>query len=53
MGHWAGAICPTIANRRQDTFDAHYQGAIEKATKVALLALAALRNRFPDIRMSG
>ena len=52
MGYWAGAICPAIANRRQDTIDVHYQEAIENATKVALLALATMRNRYPDVRIS-
>lgn len=51
LGYWAGSICPTIANRRLDTFDVHYQHAIENATSVALLALATLRNRYPDVRM--
>jgi uridine phosphorylase len=44
LGHWAGAICPAIANRRRETFDAHYQAAIERAIQVALLALASVRN---------
>jgi len=52
IGYWAGAICPVIANRRQDTFDVHYQEAIKNATKVALLALATIRNRYPDVRIS-
>ena len=43
LGHWAGAICPVIANRRLDTFDHEYLGAIERATQAALLALAELR----------
>jgi uridine phosphorylase len=51
LGHWAGSICPTIANRRLDTFDAHYQHAIENATSVALLALETMRNRYPDVRL--
>ena len=51
LGHWVGSICPTIANRRLDTFDAHYQHAIENATSVALLALATMRNRYPDVRL--
>jgi uridine phosphorylase len=50
-GHWAGAICPAIANRRENTFDHHYQEAIANATKVALLALALLRGRYPDARV--
>jgi len=52
LGYWAGAICPAIANRQQDTFDVHYQDAIKNATKVALLALATIRNRYPDVRIS-
>ena len=49
LGHWAGAICPAIANRRADTFASNYQEAIRNATKVALLALALTRNRYPDV----
>ena len=52
LGYWAGAICTTIANRRLDTFDDQYQEAIENAIRVALVALANVRRRFPDIRMS-
>jgi uridine phosphorylase len=44
LGHWAGSICPAIANRRSDTFDPSYQKSIENATSLALLALAILRN---------
>jgi hypothetical protein len=51
LGHWAGTICTTIANRRMDTFDPHYQEAIRDATRVALLALAVVRSRHPDIRI--
>jgi uridine phosphorylase len=51
LGHWAGAICPAIANRRKNTFTSHYREAIEKATMVALLALARLRSQYPDVRM--
>ncbi len=43
LGYWAGAICPAIANRRQDTFDPDYQQAITNAINIALLALANLR----------
>jgi uridine phosphorylase len=53
LGYWAGAICPAIANRRQDTFDANYREAIRKTTEMALLALATLRNRYPDVRVNG
>jgi len=52
IGYWAGTICPAIANRRQDTFTVHYQDAMSNAVKVALLALANLRNRYSDVRMS-
>jgi uridine phosphorylase len=51
-GYWAGAICPAIANRRQDTFDVHYHESVKNATNVALLALATIRNRYPDVRVS-
>jgi uridine phosphorylase len=44
LGYWAGSICPAIANRRLDIFDPSYQKSIENATRVALLALAMLRN---------
>jgi uridine phosphorylase len=53
LGYWAGSICPAIANRQQDTFTAHYQEAMKNAVKVALQALVALRNRYPDVRISG
>ncbi len=43
QGHWAGVICPAIANRRLNTFDHNYQAAIADATRVALLALALAR----------
>jgi uridine phosphorylase len=45
LGYWAGAICPAIANRRENTFDHHYQEAIKNSTNVALLALATIRSR--------
>jgi uridine phosphorylase len=51
LGHWAGTICPAIANRRLDTFDITYQDAVRNAIRVALLTLADLRSRFPDVRM--
>ncbi|MFN2119337.1 MAG: nucleoside phosphorylase [Anaerolineales bacterium] len=44
LGYWAGAICPAIANRREDTFTCTYQEAMEDAIRVALLALASLRS---------
>jgi uridine phosphorylase len=48
LGYWAGAICPAIANRRNDTFDPNYQQAITNATNIALLALANIRKRYPN-----
>ena len=51
LGYWAGTICPTIANRQENTFDLHYQESIKDAIKVALLALAILRSRYPDVRI--
>lgn len=51
LGYWAGAICPAIANRQLDTFDFSYQESVQNATKVALLALATLRNQFPGPRL--
>ncbi|MBU4523914.1 MAG: nucleoside phosphorylase [Desulfomicrobium sp.] len=48
LGHWGGAICPVIANRRDNTFDHEYLAAVESATKTALLALATLRSLRPD-----
>jgi len=52
LGHWAGTICPAIAHRREDTFDHHYLKAIKNATKVALLSLADVRSRYPDVRLN-
>lgn len=46
LGYRAGAICPAIANRRQDTIDIHYQDAITNAIKTALLSLAKIRRRY-------
>lgn len=51
LGYWAGAICAAIANRQEDTFDYNYQESIKKATEVALMALAILRNRYPDAQI--
>jgi len=48
IGYWAGAICPAIANRQQNTIDIHYQDAIRNAAKIALMALATVRNRDTD-----
>ena len=52
LGYWAGAICPAVANRQENTFSADYQEAIKNATKIALLALANLRKRYSDVRIS-
>jgi len=52
LGHWAGAICTTINNRRTNTFDHHYQEAVKNSTRVALLALALISSRDPDVRIS-
>ena len=52
LGYWAGAICTTINNRRENTFDHHYQEAVKNSTKMALLALAIIKNRDPDVRIS-
>jgi uridine phosphorylase len=52
LGYWAGSICPTIANRRQNTFDPNYQESIKNATNIALQALANVRLRYPDGRLS-
>lgn len=51
LGYWAGAICPAIANRQLNTFTADYQDAMKKAARVALLALALLRERDRDARI--
>lgn len=45
LGHWGGAICPVIANRRDNTFDHDYLCAVENATKTALAALSRLSTR--------
>jgi len=52
LGHWAGAICATVAHRRENTFDHHYQESIRNATTIALMALATVRSRYPDERLS-
>ena len=49
LGHRAGSMCPTVAHRRKETFDTHYLESIKNATQVALLALATLRSRYPDV----
>ena len=51
QGYWAGVICTAIANRQLNTFTAHYKEAMKDAAKVALLALANLRNRYPDVQI--
>jgi len=51
MGYWAGAICTTINNRSENTFDHNYQEAMNNSIQVALLALADVRNRYPDVRI--
>jgi uridine phosphorylase len=51
LGYWAGAICVAGANRQQGTFTPHYQDAMENAVEVALLALAIVRSRYPDVRI--
>jgi uridine phosphorylase len=48
LGHWGGAVCTTVANRREDTFAHDYKEAVKNSTRVALLALTKLRSRFPD-----
>jgi uridine phosphorylase len=50
LGYWAGAICPTIANRRENTFDHQYQESVRNTIRVALLALATVRSRLADVR---
>lgn len=52
LGYWAGAICPAISNRQENTFAPNYQEAMKNATQVALLALATLRSRDPGVRIS-
>jgi uridine phosphorylase len=51
LGYWGGAICATINNRRENTWNHHYQETIENAARVALLALAIARSRHPDARV--
>jgi len=51
LGHWAGSICPMIANRRLDTFTSEYQEAMLNAGRVALLALATTRKRYPGVHI--
>jgi uridine phosphorylase len=49
LGYRGGAICPTIAHRREDTFDHDYQEAVKSAIQVALLALATMRSSLPRL----
>lgn len=51
LGYWAGAICTVIAHRREETFLQDYQSAVADSIRVALLALATLRSRYPDARV--
>ena len=51
LGHWTASICPAIANRRLDTFSSDYQQSMLNAAKVALLALANVRSRYPNDRL--
>jgi uridine phosphorylase len=48
LGHWGGAICPAIANRRNNTFDHQYLDAMENAVSIALRALESLRAERAD-----
>lgn len=48
LGYNAGCICTAIANRREDTFDHHYEQNIMTAGKVALGALYDLRQQQTD-----
>ncbi len=48
LGHWSGAICATIAHRREDRFKHNYQKIVHSSVEVALSALATLRGRYPD-----
>jgi uridine phosphorylase len=43
-----GSICTAIANRREDTFDHNYQDSVKNSIKIALLAMAIVRDRFPN-----
>lgn len=52
LGYWAGAICSAVAHRRHNTFDHHYQESIKNAINIALLTLATIRSRNPDVRIS-
>jgi uridine phosphorylase len=45
LGYWGGSICTTIANRWEDTFYQDYRGAVINSIKIALLAMATVRDR--------
>jgi uridine phosphorylase len=53
LEYWAGSICTLIGNRLFNTFSTQYEQAVLNAGKVALLALATLRERYPDARIEG
>lgn len=42
LGHRAGVICAMIANRKENTFDRHYQKSVDNAIKTALNAITKL-----------
>ena len=42
IGYRTGAICPTVANRRADTFKLNYETDVEAASRIAVLALKKL-----------
>ena len=48
LGVWSGAICATIAHRREDSFNPDYRENVCDSIRVALSALANLRTRFPE-----
>ena len=48
LGYWGGAICATIAHRREDLFKPNYQKIVHSSVEVALSALSTLRARYPD-----
>jgi uridine phosphorylase len=50
LGYWGGSICTAIANRREDTFLPEYQDAVRDTIKIALLAMANIRQRYPDAK---
>ncbi|MBI2675238.1 MAG: nucleoside phosphorylase [Candidatus Aenigmarchaeota archaeon] len=46
LGYKAGAICPAIANRREETFAEDYQKNVSDASRAAMYALHALRKKI-------